>query len=45
MDPDRTSWKAVIDDNGEPQLVYTSNNYDIVKHQGKLMFKERISRW
>jgi len=45
MDPDRTSWKAVIDDNGEPQLVYTSSNYDIVKHQGKLMFKERISRW
>ena len=45
VDDERTSWQAVIDEDGNPRLVYTANNYDIVKHKGKLMFKEKMSRW
>ena len=45
VDEERTSWKAVIDDEGNPKLVYTASNYEIVKHKGKLMFKEQMSRW
>ena len=39
VDDERTSWQAVIDEDGNPRLVYTASDYEIVKHKGKLMFK------
>ena len=38
-------YKAMIDDNGFPQLVKTKNNYDIITHNDELVFTEEIDQW
>ena len=40
------NYKAVIDDDGNPQLVYTRRGaYDIVERKGELVFREKINKW
>ena len=38
-------YKAMIDDNGFPQLVKTKNNYNIVTRNDELVFTEEINQW
>ena len=40
------NFKAVIDNDGNPQLVWTGRaDYNIVERKGALVFRERINRW
>jgi len=40
------NYKAVIDEDGNPQLVYTKRgDYTIVERKGELVFREKINRW
>jgi len=38
-------WEAKIDDDGNPQLIKTTNNYDISYHNDELVFRDEIDEW
>jgi hypothetical protein len=38
-------YKAIIDDDGNPQLIKLRGNYDITSHNGELVFTEEINQW
>ena len=41
-----TDYKAILDDDGKPQLVFKrSNLFDIVERNEKLVFREKMNRW
>ena len=43
---DRDDWKAVLDDDGNPQLVNMQDPaYEIVLHEDKLKFKREMTEW
>lgn len=42
---EEVGFKAMIDDEGKPQLVKTQNNYNITFHNDELVFTEEISEW
>jgi hypothetical protein len=40
-----TDYKAIIDDDGNPQMVKLRNNYAITSHNGELVFMEEMNQW
>ena len=40
-----TDYKAIIDNDGNPQMVKLKNNYTITSYNGELVFMEEMNQW